>query len=247
MKLILLPYAGAHVNVFAELQKQLHAGCPELDVLSLEYPGHGRRFSEKPSGSIRDITADLFSLLKKSLDPQEELILLGYSMGSLIAYELAHALIESGYPVIKLLFMAATPPHRIEAVDEEEPDDDTLLERCRIYGLIKEGQFASQQMRQLFLPALRSDITAVNRYNLDNQYRCRRFDQAVQIAVFQGLEDHSVTAMQDWSDLSEREIPYHTYPGGHFFYYEFQQQVYHHIIGFITSGQTSPFKGGSGQ
>lgn len=247
MKLILLPYAGAHVNVFAELQKQIQAGCPELAVLSMEYPGHGRRFSEQPSGSIREITADLFSRLKKSLDPQEELILLGYSMGSLIAYELAHALLESGYPVTKLLFMAATPPHRIEAVEEDDPDDDALLERCRIYGLIKEGQFASAQMRQLFLPALRSDITAVNRYNLDNQYRCRKFDPAVQISVFQGLDDRSVTALEDWSDLTEREIPYQTYPGGHFFYYEFQQQVSSHILGFITAGQASQFKGGNGQ
>jgi surfactin synthase thioesterase subunit len=247
MKLILLPYAGAHVNVFAELQKQLSAGYPGLTVLSMEYPGHGRRFSEQPSSSIAEITADLFALLKKSLDPQEELILLGYSMGSLIAYELAHALIDSGYQVNKLLFMAATPPHRIEADDEEEPDDDTLLERCRIYGLIKEGQFASQQMRQLFLPALRSDITAVNRYNLDNQYRCRQFDHAIQISVFQGLDDRSVTAAEDWRDLTGREIPYHTYPGGHFFYYEFQQQVYSDIISFITADQASPFKGGNGQ
>ncbi|MNI69975.1 Surfactin synthase thioesterase subunit [compost metagenome] len=143
--------------------------------------------------------------------------------------------------------MAATPPHRIEAVDEPEPDDDTLLERCRIYGLIKEGQFASAQMRELFLPALRSDITAVNRYNLVNRYRCRSFRPAVEIAVFQGLEDRSVTATGDWSDLSGREIPYYTYPGGHFFYYEFQEQVFSHIIDFICAAQASPFKGGNGQ
>ncbi|CAM4195044.1 thioesterase II family protein [Paenibacillus typhae] len=247
MKLILLPYAGAHVNVFAGLQKQLQAGYPELTVLSLEYPGHGRRFSGRPLSSIREITADLLSTLRQSLDPGEELMLLGYSMGSLIAYELAHALLDSGYPVSRLLFMAATPPHRIEAVDEEEPDDDALLERCRIYGLIKEGQFDSRQMRELFLPALRSDITAVNRYNLDNQYRCRRFGADVRIAVFQGLEDRSVTAVQNWGDLSGQEVSLHTYPGGHFFYYEFEQQVYSHIISFITAGQTSRFKGGNGQ
>lgn len=246
MKLICLPYAGAHVNVFSELQKQMNRCYPSLGVISLEYPGHGRRFSEKPAGSIKEITADLFSTLQKSLDKSEELLLLGYSMGSIIAYELAQLLIGAGYTVSKLLLMAATPPHRIEVVDEAEPDDETLLERCQIYGLIKEGQFASAQMRQLFLPALRSDITAVNRYNLDNQYHCHFFQPEVEIAVFQGLLDKSVTAVADWRDISISHIYYYSYPSGHFFYYEFQEKVFADIISFVKSTQSTQFKGGSG-
>lgn len=246
MKMICLPYAGAHVNVFSELQKQMNRSYPSLGILPLEYPGHGRRFSEKPAGSIQEITADLFTSLHKTLDQSEELILLGYSMGSIIAYELASLLIDAGYTVSKLLFLAATPPHRIEVVDEAEPDDDTLLERCQIYGLIKEGQFASAQMRQLFLPALRSDITAVNRYNLGNQYQCQFFSPEVEIAVFQGLLDKSVTAVEDWRDIATSPIYYYSYPSGHFFYYEFQEEVFADIISFVKSTKSTQFKGGSG-
>lgn len=239
MKLICLPYAGAHVNVFSDLEKYLNQSAVHIDVISLEYAGHGRRFSENAFESIHDNARNLYESVVSSLDPAEELILLGYSMGSIVAYEMAQLLIQQGFQVTKLMFMAATPPHMIETDEDDYLNDDELLERCQIYGLIKENQFASQQMRQLFLPALRSDIISVNKYNLINLYQCHSFHPAIDIAIFQGTEDMSVASVNHWSDITESAIRYYEYPAGHFFFYEFQEAVNQDIVNFISDVQDS--------
>lgn len=237
MKLICFPYAGAHVNVFADLQRNLAERHLEVEVLSLEYAGHGKRFSKKAFNSIHHNVSDLFTQLCQTIDKSEELVLLGYSMGSIIAYEMAQLLMEQGFNVKKLVFMAATPPHKIEVLQEDISEDEALLQKCQIYGLIKGNQFESKEMRALFLPALRSDIQSVNDYNLVNDYQYITFDSSVDIAVFQGKEDISVTSLSYWSDLSEKDITLYIYPSGHFFYYDYQQDVLNDLVCFITNNQ----------
>ncbi|MCR8644646.1 alpha/beta fold hydrolase [Paenibacillus sp. N1-5-1-14] len=233
MKLICFPYAGAHVNVFTELQKAMKQLEPATEVIAMEYAGHGKRFSERPYRSIHDNVADLLQKLRQSLSKSDEISLLGYSMGSLVTYELARNLLQEGYNIRKLIFMAGTPPHRIQTEDEEDLDDEALLQKCQIYGLIKEDQFASAQMRQLFLPALRSDIESVHLYNKINQYHCHQFDEAIDIAVFQGIEDRSVTDVDHWQDITQRDIQVYNYPAGHFFMNENQEEVIADIIYFL--------------
>ncbi|WP_310551692.1 thioesterase II family protein [Paenibacillus glufosinatiresistens] len=237
MKLICCPYAGAHVNVFTGLHKQIRARLPDLGLLAVEYAGHGRRLSEPALESIAEQAADLLARLEPELDPDEELILLGYSMGSLIVYELAQLLKQRGFRIGKLIFMAATPPHRVRVSEEDLEEDEALLEHCRVYGLIKEHQFDSPQMRRLFLPALRSDIAAVGRYNTTNGYRCRRFPAEIEVAVFQGRSDRSVTAPEDWKDVTEGELARYDYPGGHFFLYECQEEVVSDLLLFIQGSK----------
>ncbi|WP_442603180.1 thioesterase II family protein [Paenibacillus sp. KN14-4R] len=244
MKLICFPYAGAHVNVFTELQKGLKQRESEMQVIAMEYAGHGKRFSERAHSSIHDNVADLFQSLRDTLDQSEELFLLGYSMGSLVAYEIAQLLIQEGFNVKKLLFMAATPPHRIQVEDEEDLDDEALIQKCQIYGLIKENQFTSAQMRKLFLPALRSDIASVNLYNNVNRYQCHPFDASIDIAIFQGLEDRSVTDVEHWQDLAQQDIHSYNYPAGHFFMNENPQEVIDDIIYFLMNSKASKIRGG---
>lgn len=241
MQLICFPYAGAHVNVFVELQNQIKIKYPHMQVMSVEYAGHGRRFSETSHKSIQENAADLYTRITATMNKEEEIIMLGYSMGSIVAYEVAQMLIREGYNVVKLIFMAATPPHRIDIRHEDLSGDEELLLRCKHYGLIKEGQFDSSQMRKLFLPALRNDINSVNTYNVVNNYQSHTFDEKVQIAVFLGQQDLSVTDEDHWTDLSENDVQYHFYPSGHFFLYDHQNQVSLDVIDFITNSNTTIF------
>jgi|GEM_PF-2506813 Predicted thioesterase involved in non-ribosomal peptide biosynthesis len=249
MKLLCFPYAGAHVNVFSDMSKMIEAINPTIRVIAYDYAGHGRRFSEKPHNTIQDNAADLYRSLQGTLDKEEPLILLGYSMGSIVAYEIAKRLVHDGYAVSKLIFMAATPPHRLEVGREQYETDDELIEHCLVYGLIKAEQFSSEQMRKLFLPALRSDILAVNHYNRINRFECHSFDPAIDIAVFQGQHDLSVSDVDRWKDVSSSEVSYYSYPAGHFFLYEYQQAVIDDIISFINDAEETEntIRGGCGQ
>ncbi|SFC55680.1 Surfactin synthase thioesterase subunit [Bacillus sp. OV322] len=235
MKLLCFPYAGAHVNVFTHLKQAVRKKQKDMDVISLIYAGHGKRFSEDAYDSIQENAKDLFQGLVKVLDKDETIMLLGYSMGSLLVYEVAQMLITAGYTVRKLLFMAATPPHKIKIQDEEYTDDDSLLKRCELYGLIKKDQFSSKEMRDLFLPALRNDILSVNRYNLNNCFHYHVFDESIEISIFQGEADLSVSSLDHWADLTRGIVKKYFYPSGHFFLYDHEEEVMQDVIDVITA------------
>ncbi|MBH5320085.1 thioesterase [Paenibacillus sp. GSMTC-2017] len=239
MKVLCFPYAGSHINVFAELQKHLKKIDEEIEVISVEYAGHGRRFSEKPYDLLHDNVSDLYQQLSGQLNTTEEIIFIGYSMGSIIAYELAKLFESEGYNITKLMFMAATPPHRIEVVHENIESDEDLLRYCKVYGLISEDQFQSPQMRRLFLPALRSDIKSIQTYNLFNHFHCHSFDPSIQVAIFQGSEDRSVSEIDHWDELSSGEISKYNYAAAHFFLFECQQEVITDITTFILNKKQS--------
>lgn len=229
MKIICFPYAGSHIRVFSPLHDYLKKKGITADFSEIDYAGHGKRYSEKLIGSIQDNAADVFNSLLFELSNEEPVILIGYSMGALIAYETAKLMLEHGMYVSKLFFMAAIPPHRIAVSNEKYEGEEAFLKKCQTYGLIKEDQFKSKELRKIFLPALLNDILSVDNYNLSNKFQWTKFDQKIDIAVFHGELDETVSYTEDWKDLSAGEIEYYTYSAGHFFYYDCQKELFSDI------------------
>ncbi|EAD7632590.1 thioesterase [Listeria monocytogenes] len=234
MKIICFPYAGSHTRVFTPLRNYLKENRISADVIEVDYAGHGRRFSETLIHSIQNNAVDIFKRLLPELNKVEPVVLVGYSMGSLIAYEIAKLMLEQGIEVSRLLFMAATPPHKIEVSTESYEDEDNFLKKCQTYGLIKEDQFKSKELRKLFLPALFNDITSVEHYNLMNNYQRVTFDKKVAVSVFQGEMDETVSSIEKWQELSDGQIAFYTYPAGHFFYYDCQEKLFADIYTALT-------------
>jgi surfactin synthase thioesterase subunit len=240
MKIICFPYAGSHTRVFTPLLNYLKENGISADVIEVDYAGHGKRFSETLIDSIQNNAVDIFKCLLPELSKEEPVVLVGYSMGSLIAYETAKLMLEQGIEVSKLLFMAATPPHKIKVSTETYEDEDDFLKKCQIYGLIKEDQFKSKELRKLFLPALFNDITSVDQYNLTNKYQRVSFDKKIAVSVFQGEMDETVSSIEKWQELSDGQITLYTYTAGHFFYYDCQEKLFSDIYTALTE-QTKSF------
>ncbi|MHC5269011.1 thioesterase II family protein [Enterococcus sp. LJL98] len=239
MKIICFPYAGSHTRIFTPLRNYLKEKRVSAEIIEVDYAGHGRRFSETLIHSIQENAVDVFKHLLPELNKEEPVILVGYSMGSLIAYEIAKLMLEQGIEVSRLLFMAATPPHKIEVSTETYEDEDDFLKKCQTYGLIKEDQFKSKELRKLFLPALFNDITSVDHYNLTNNYQRISFDRKVAVSVFQGEMDETVSSINKWQELSDGQIALYTYPAGHFFYYDCQEKLFADIYTALTDQSKS--------
>jgi medium-chain acyl-[acyl-carrier-protein] hydrolase len=140
----------------------------------------------------------------------------GHSMGALIAFELARELRRRSAPQPKHLFASG---HRAPHVQESLPSVCALDDRAfvrevdRRYGAIPEEVRQNQELMELLLPGLRSDISICEtyRYRHDAPLECP-------IDVFGGIDDHLGNAELDaWREHTNGKFELTMLPGDHFF------------------------------
>ncbi|NHA67702.1 thioesterase II family protein [Phycicoccus flavus] len=233
--LVCLPFAGAHMDPFHALRRECESAVPGLASMTVTYPGHGGRVHGALAPTILEMAHDALGEIDEHRarrgSGHRETVLLGYSMGGYVAYELAHLLADRGEPPVRLLAMAATPPAHLDGTDLDLGTDDELLEHCAQYGLVSPGSFPEGTMRRLFLPALRNDILAVDRYPTA---RGRRpLPAATELVVFTGAHDATVAHQDRWADLTAAPPRTHVYDGGHFFVTECRDALVRDVVAHL--------------
>ncbi|MFN8099716.1 MAG: alpha/beta fold hydrolase [Dermatophilaceae bacterium] len=235
LDLVALPFAGSHMDPFLALRRRAEEHLPGLTSTTVTYPGHGKRIGEPALTSIPEVAADaLDRVLARQADGPRDVVLLGYSMGCLVAYELYFLLRANGIEVPQAIFMASTPPPKVKGTDVQIESDDELLEHCGQYGLISPADFPSPQLRALFLPALRRDIQAVDRY--PGAVRGTRvLDPGTEVAVFTGRQDATVQYAEHWRDICPGEPAAYAFDGGHFFLNERRDEVVDAVLSVLSA------------
>jgi surfactin synthase thioesterase subunit len=219
LNLIFLPYAGANLNVYSELiekfKKKHNFRCTVI-----EYPGHGKRFKEECLENTNELVEDIFNKYFNDISKTEELKIVGYSMGTLVGYELARKLVQKNYYVSQLLLCAGIPPHKIEYDKSIEKDKQVLLNKIMTYGILTEETLKNEEVRKTFLPKLKSDILLVNNFNRFNGYKLNKIDSSVKVDFFYGINDLTMKYVNDWKKVSDNDVIIHSSNGGHFFLFD---------------------------
>jgi surfactin synthase thioesterase subunit len=237
--LICLPFAGAHVDPFFGLRRACERELPGLVSLTHTYPGHGRRLGENPLPTIEEMADDCLATIAALGRPGDPVILLGYSMGVYVAYEAALRLSALGRRMPLIMFMAATPPHRLTPTDLVVTTDEELLAHCLQYGLLRSTDFPTPQLRELFLPALRNDILAVDAY-ANAGPPPRALPARSLVGVFHAERDQTVTDVKHWGELCTVAPDYFLYQHGHFFINDTPDLVQRDVLSLLPgAGDTS--------
>ncbi|MFE9663931.1 alpha/beta fold hydrolase [Streptomyces sp. NPDC005955] len=220
LRLLCVPYAGGGTTVFHGWV----AGLPDwIDVWLLRLPGREVRLREEPRTDLLALAGEAAQALAPALD--RPFALFGHSLGALIAYEIAremrrtHGLDASHLTVSARNAPEVPQPGRMSRL----LSDDAFLEALdRRFRAVPEQIRRDPEMRALYLPVLRGDITMLEtyRHRAEPPLRCP-------ITALCGAEDQEASAagMRGWRHHGRGGFAEHAYRGGHFFLQEHRESL----------------------
>lgn len=223
VRLICFPHAGGSAVFYRDWYR---LAAPKIEVHAVQYPGRADRLHDPLIGDAHRLAESVGRELRQLLD--RPVALFGHSMGSLIAYETARLLAESGIPLAHLFVSGGAAAHDLGRLADRMGDasEEVLIDRLRLLGGTDTEALASAEFRELALPYVSNDFRLVESYR-----HTPGPPLTVPITAFTGVDDPVVRLdeVARWAELTAREFSCHVLPGGHFFLGREQASLWAHL------------------
>lgn len=211
--LFLLAHAGGSAAMYAGLFRELAA---KARLVPLDLPGHGSRTGEPLLSTVPAMAGDVRMRMDAVLrdEPTANYAVFGHSLGGLLAFLACAGLEKEGRPPRHLFVSSGCLPgrHCVPANLHTLSDEKLWAESARYFGGISQEAAMSDELRALFVPLLRADLTAVVNYA---PARAEAVD--FPITVMHGRDD--VVDAEDmalWRRLTTGAFERHCIVGNHF-------------------------------
>lgn len=216
------PYAGGSAMVYSRWRTMLPAFA-ELHLVELA--GRGSRMGEPFYENMEQAVADLEAKLPRVI-MEEPYVLFGYSMGGIIAFELAHRLqAKYGRPPLRLYIGARRAPHTLSSnrLIHDLPSESFRQEVLKLGGVTAEV-YDNEQWAETFLPLLRADLKLAELYQPERDDL--RPPLLTDLRLFAGSQDViPLKHMEAWQDYVSGACELTVYDGGHFFLHQHEQDI----------------------
>jgi surfactin synthase thioesterase subunit len=211
LRLICLAYAGGSPDMF----RAWSAGvAPDVELLTLRLPGHGKRIKEKPYQHWDTLVADVYAALAPYLAAPHAFY--GHSFGGRLAYELVHRAKKDHLDGTRRLFVSGCRSPDVPQVRPymHELDLAGFCDALRHMGGTPAEFLDTPGVRDLLLPVVREEIRLAE---LWTDWHGQPVD--VPITAMYGIDDPVDTraAMSGWASFTTRGAELLEMPGGHFF------------------------------
>ncbi|GGW51637.1 thioesterase II family protein [Streptomyces xantholiticus] len=208
-RLICFPHAGGSANFYFQFAR----GFDGLEVYGVQYPGRQDRRREPFRESVQELADEIAALMDGWNDLP--VILLGNSMGALVAFEVALRLEASGNPPLSFFACGRVGP--MLHVDEQTylKGDDAFLQEMKLLGGMGHALLQDEEMIELVLPPMRAD------YRVAETYRCSPGAKlSLPVHVHIGTADPKApeSGAAEWKHSTTGEFTLDTHEGGHFFF-----------------------------
>ena len=238
VRLFCIPYSGASAAVYARWSSLAPAA---VAIHPVELPGRGTRADEPFATDphrLADRLAEELADRHRLGDPAAPYALFGHSLGALVAYELAHALIRRGACPPRLLVASGTgaPAMRDDRAWQRPRSDSELIADLRAMGGTPEEVIASPELMEMVLPVLRADFLMCGAY----AFRPRT-PLPCPIRVLGGEQDDVPRdALEGWRRETAAGFGLSLFPGGHFFIQTHPGAVLDRVARDLAAGRHAP-------
>ena len=220
IKIFSIPYAGGSASMYWQLKNML---SEDLELIPIELSGHGMRYSEELNYSITDIVQDVIGqIIEVGLDTP--FCLMGYSMGSLICYEVYYKLIQKYRCLPQHIFLCASDNPFAKRIYEniDQLEDKELIEKLKERKGTPDEVLNNQEIMDIVLPQIRADFTAY-----DNYYATRYKKKILTSAtIINGDEEHKEeNSIYEWESYFSSKCEFINLKGGHFFIFDRVKEV----------------------
>lgn len=208
IQLFVLPFAGGNSASFNNLKPLLDK---RIKMVVVEYPGRMTRRREEFIIDYGKFLEDVALQIEKNRDNNDSFAILGYSLGSVLAFDLLRKQMVKGKPTH---FFACARGSLARACQSQcfasLPEDDFYR---RMYGLggINEKIMQNKRFKEIYLKPMRAD------YDVWASYRFQKAIIDCNISVVYSPHDILCSHIEDWRDISSGKVDFFALGKNHFF------------------------------
>lgn len=213
MKLFCLTYAGGTAAFYDDLEKNIGFIAPEINLIKIEYAGHGDRRKEPFYESFNQLADDVLEIIKNELK-METYALMGYSMGSISVAVILQRMINEGCRLPSNIFLAAHEPKtkkELQGFSQSEMDE-YVKDRTIRFGGVPEVLLNNKAFWRVYLPLYRNDYGMIGKFDFDSL----DFYSAIPTTVFFSETDTPYIEISEWNRFF-KNCEYKQFEGTHFF------------------------------
>jgi pyochelin biosynthesis protein PchC len=230
LRLLCFPHAGAGGSVYQPWAEHLSS---DVELWVARYPGREDRLAEPFASSLTELADEVAAAAARHLS-DVPIVLIGHSMGAVVAYETTDRL-ESRHGVMPaaLVVSARESPARAEPTGLHLLDDEALLVRCRDLGIAPDDDaYANPELAALLLPVLREDFRL-----LANQPMTPAKRVLARMLACVGDTDPACTPadMAGWADAAAGEFELRVLSGNHFYLFTNSVETLKALLGWLRS------------
>lgn len=213
IQLFLLPYAGGSILSFMKLKRFL-SNC--IEAIPVEYSGRGSRKNEKLLENYTDFCKDVVINILNKRNNKIPFALLGYSMGSIITYDILSKNIFD-QEAKHCFFCAESSPIETKKIDNLSNNKE-LCEKLYLLGGVKETNSQSNEFSNI-INLIKND------YNVLSQYKYDGSSININSSIIYSIYDKTCTNMENWSRVISGSINYYQIGMNHFFINDYYREL----------------------
>ncbi len=219
-QLFCFSFAGGNASFFDDLDNDL----PEIEVMKLEYSGHGTRHKEPLYNDFNDLADDMYNAIHCLYSNNTEYALFGYSMGTISLVEVLRRIIElKELPLPRCVFLAAHEPKTKDFfVNYDSSEVNAWVKNRTIqFGAVPQILIDNESYWRMYLPLYKADYSIIGKYSFEDLV----LKTKIPATVFYSETDTRFVDMELWSKIFVGTCNYHRFEGTHFFIKEHHKRI----------------------
>ena len=217
IKFFYFPYAGASSITYNAWKEMFE---PELELILIDYAGHGSRRNEPLYGSIEEASEDLYQKIKEQVSEGEEYYIGGHCLGAIVSYELYMTIRKHGeIATPKGLFLSGQgAPDKVKDDGLADMEGHALLRYLADNGIIEKNMLDEklyQYVEEMVIKPVRSDSILCNEYVCDTS----REKVDCKVCLQYGLDEqlYSPKSIERWNEFTKEPVQIYSYDGNHYY------------------------------